>query len=156
MNRWTGKCYWGFLGSGISKSSIDNTCNTDKIILISRFEEADVRSKLSNNGFKLMEATGAGYKILSVALGHVAAYVLSRGSTFKWDTCGPQALLSSLGGGIIEFKEFVINPNSETLSVNYLPIGTNFSNRAGLIAYKDPQILESFKYILCNKSSNPN
>ncbi|KAL6433896.1 hypothetical protein ACFW04_005839 [Cataglyphis niger] len=155
-SQWTGRCYWGFLGSGISKSSIGNTSNNDKIILISRFEEADVRSKLLNNGFRLLEATGAGYKILSVALGQVAAYILSKGTTFKWDTCAPQALLLSLGGGIIEFKEFVVNPNSENLSVNYLPIGTNFSNRAGLIAYKDPQILESFKYILCNKSSNPN
>ncbi|GAB1863670.1 Inositol polyphosphate 1-phosphatase [Camponotus japonicus] len=152
-SQWIGKCYWGFLGSGISKSSINNTCNADKIILLSRFEDADVKSKLLNNGFRLVEATGAGYKILSVALGQAAAYILSKGSTYKWDTCGPQALLLSVGGGIIEFKEFIINPNSENLSVNYLPIGTNFSNRAGLIAYRDPQILERFKCILC-KSSN--
>ncbi|KMQ91776.1 inositol polyphosphate 1-phosphatase-like protein [Lasius niger] len=151
-SQWTGKCYWGFLGGGISKSSINNACNADKIILLSRFEDADVKSKLLNNGFRLVEATGAGYKILSVALGEAAAYILSKGSTYKWDTCGPQALLLSVGGGIIEFKEFIINPNSENLSVNYLPIGTNFSNRAGLIAYRDPQILESFKCILCKSS----
>ncbi|XP_020299360.1 inositol polyphosphate 1-phosphatase isoform X2 [Pseudomyrmex gracilis] len=149
-SQWTGKCYWGFVGGGISKSSINITGKTeDKIVLISRFEDADVKSKLVNSGFRLLEATGAGYKILSVALGQVAAYILSRGSTYKWDTCGPQALLSSVGGGIIEFKEFVVNPHSDNLSVNYLPIGTNFSNRLGLIAYRDPQILETFKCILC-------
>ncbi|XP_018056091.1 PREDICTED: inositol polyphosphate 1-phosphatase [Atta colombica] len=147
--QWTGKCYWGFLGGGIAKSSISNACNVDKIILLSHFEDADVKSKLLNSGFKLVEATGAGYKILSVAIGQAAAYILSKGSTYKWDTCGPQALLSSIGGSIIEFKEFIVNPDSDNLSVNYLPIGTNFSNRAGLIAYRDPQILETFKCILC-------
>ncbi|XP_067203103.1 inositol polyphosphate 1-phosphatase isoform X2 [Linepithema humile] len=154
-SQWIGRCYWGFLASGISKSSISNACNDDKIILLSRFEDADVKSKLLNSGFRLVEATGAGYKILSVALGQAAAYILSKGSTYKWDTCGPQALLSSVGGGIIEFKEFIVHPNSnlENLNVNYLPVGTNFSNRTGLIAYRDPQILETFKCIL-SKSSN--
>ncbi|KYN08646.1 PREDICTED: inositol polyphosphate 1-phosphatase [Cyphomyrmex costatus] len=147
-SQWTGKCYWGFLSGGVAKSSINNTCNIDKIILLSHFEDADVKSKLLNSGFRLVEATGAGYKILSVAIGQAAAYILSKGSTYKWDTCGPQALLSSIGGSIIEFKEFIINPDSDNLSVNYLPIGTNFSNRAGLIAYRDPQILETFKCIL--------
>ncbi|XP_012524672.1 inositol polyphosphate 1-phosphatase isoform X2 [Monomorium pharaonis] len=152
-SQWTGKCYWGFLGGGIAKSSISNACSADKIILLSRFEDADVKSKLLNSGFRLVEAAGAGYKILTVAIGQAAAYILSKGSTYKWDTCGPQALLSSVGGNIIEFKEFIVNPDSDNLSVNYLPIGTNFSNRAGLIAYRDPQILETFKSILSKSSS---
>ncbi|KAL0128257.1 hypothetical protein PUN28_003489 [Cardiocondyla obscurior] len=151
-SQWIGKCYWGILGGGIAKSSISNTSNVDKIILLSRFEDADVKSKLLNHGFRLVEVAGAGYKILNVAIGQATAYILSKGSTYKWDTCGPQALLSSVGGGIIEFKEFIVHPDSENLSVNYLPIGTNFSNRAGLIAYKDPQILEAFKCILCRPS----
>ncbi|XP_011873372.1 PREDICTED: inositol polyphosphate 1-phosphatase [Vollenhovia emeryi] len=152
-SQWTGKCYWGFLSAGIAKSSISDTCsNVDKIILLSRFEDADVKSKLLNSGFRLVEVAGAGYKILSVAIGQAAAYILSKGSTYKWDTCGPQALLSSVGGSIIEFKEFIVNPDSDNLSVNYLPIGTNFSNRAGLIAYRDPQILETFKGILSRSS----
>lgn len=148
-----GKCYWGFLEYGVGKTSINDACSADKIILLSRFEDADVKSKLVDSGFRLMEATGAGYKILSVALGQAAAYILSKNSTYKWDTCGPQALLSSVGGGIIEFKEFVVRPNSENLSLNYLPVGTNFSNSRGLIAYRDPQILETFKGILCKPSN---
>ncbi|XP_032663609.1 inositol polyphosphate 1-phosphatase [Odontomachus brunneus] len=148
-SQWSGKCYWGFLECGVGKTSISETCNADKIILLSRFEDVDVKSKLLDSGFRLIEATGAGYKILSVALGQAAAYILSKNSTYKWDTCGPQALLSSTGGGIIEFKEFIIRPNSENLSLNYLPVGTNFSNSRGLIAYRDPQILETFKCILC-------
>lgn len=152
-SQWTGKCYWGFLECGIGKTSINDTCKADKIILLSRFEDPEVKSKLLNSGFRLVEATGAGYKILSVALGQAAAYILSKSSTYKWDTCGPQALLSSVGGGIIEFKEFVVRPNSENLSLNYLPVGTNFSNNRGLIAYRDPEILETFKRILCKHAS---
>lgn len=55
-------------------------------------------------GFVLIEAAGAGYKILMVAKGATDAYVLSKDTTFKWDTCAPHALLKALGGGIVEFK----------------------------------------------------
>lgn len=147
LNRWTGKCYWGFLENGISKTSIDNKCNADKIILLSRSEDPDVKSKLISGGFTLVEAAGAGYKILNVALGRAGAYILSKNSTYKWDTCGPQALLSSVGGGIVEFKEFIAN--AKNLDLKYLSTGSNFSNSGGLIAYRDPQILGTLKDILC-------
>jgi inositol polyphosphate 1-phosphatase len=33
------------------------------------------------------------------------AYILSPPTTFKWDTCAPQAILSALGGGIINYQD---------------------------------------------------
>lgn len=56
-------------------------------------------------GEQLCFASGAGYKMLCVALGLADAYVLSEGSTFKWDSCGPHAILRALGGGIVDLAE---------------------------------------------------
>lgn len=113
-------------------------------------EDANVKSKLLGAGFTLVEAAGAGYKTLNVALGHVDAYILSKGSTYKWDTCGPQALLRSLNGGIIEFQNFIKDPDSDYVDVKYLSTSSDFSNSNGLIAYRNFEILSTLKSILCN------
>lgn len=33
--------------------------------------------------------------------GQAAGYILSKGTTFRWDTCGPHAVLKGKGGNII-------------------------------------------------------
>ncbi|XP_029038584.2 inositol polyphosphate 1-phosphatase [Osmia bicornis bicornis] len=149
-SQWKGNCYWGFVENDIRKCSIDQESTDKKIIVLSRVEDANVKSKLLDAGFTLVEAAGAGYKILSVALGHVDAYILSKGSTYKWDTCGPQALLRSLNGGIIEFRNFIKDPDSDYVDVKYLSTSFNFSNSNGLIAYRNFEILSTLKSILCN------
>lgn len=123
--------------------------NNKKIIILSRVEDENIKSKLLDAGFILVEAAGAGYKILSVALGQVDAYILSKSSTYKWDTCGPQALLRSLHGGIIEFQSFINNFDSDYINIKYLSTSTNFSNSNGLIAYRNFEILQTLKSILC-------
>lgn len=147
--RWKGNCYWGFMEKGVGTCSIVKETTNKKIIVLSRVEDENVKSKLLGAGFTLVEAAGAGYKILSVALGQVDAYILSKGSTYKWDTCGPQALLRSLDGGIIEFQSFISNPDSDYMDVKYLPTSTNLSNSNGLIAYRNFETLQTLKSILC-------
>ncbi|CAL7940693.1 unnamed protein product [Xylocopa violacea] len=148
-SRWKGNCYWGYVENNIGKCSIVKESNNKKRIVLSRVEDENVKSKLLNAGFTLVEAAGAGYKILNVALGQVDAYILSKGSTYMWDTCGPQALLRSLGGEIIEFQSFIKNPNSDYIDVKYLPTSMKFSNSNGLIAYRNFETLETLKSILC-------
>lgn len=149
LNRWKGNCYWGFVENNVGTCSIVNEFTDKKTIILSRVEDENVKCKLLDAGFTLVEAAGAGYKILSVALGQVDAYILSKGSTYKWDTCGPQALLRSLNGGIIEFQDFVNNPDLNYIDVKYLSTSTNFSNSNGLIAYRNFETLQTLKSILC-------
>lgn len=149
FHRWKGNCYWGFMEKDVGTCSIVKETTNKKIIVLSRVEDENVKSKLLGAGFTLVEAAGAGYKILSVALGQVDAYILSKGSTYKWDTCGPQALLRSLDGGIIEFQSFISNPDSDYMDVKYLPMSTNLSNSNGLIAYRNFETLQTLKSILC-------
>jgi len=155
-NRWMGKCYWGITTSNITTSSINNSinCESNKLILISQSEDEEVRTKLLDKGFTLLEATGAGYKLLQVALGYAGAYILSKSSTYKWDTCGPQAILASLGGNIIEFEEFIVRPTADDLTITYLSACMNVCNKSGLIAYRDVENLKNIKYAICEPYLN--
>ncbi|XP_076244306.1 inositol polyphosphate 1-phosphatase [Calliopsis andreniformis] len=148
-SQWKGNCYWGFINNGIRKSSVSKEPDNKKVVVLSRVEDINIKSKLLDAGFTLVEATGAGYKILSVALGQADAYILSKGSTYKWDTCGPQALLRSLDGGVIEFQSFISTSDSNYLDIKYISITGNFSNSNGLIAYRNFETLETLKSILC-------
>lgn len=136
------------MGNNIGKSSVVKELKNKKIIVLSRVEDADIKSKLLSAGFTLVEAAGAGYKTLNVVLGHADAYILSKSSTYKWDTCGPHALLRSLGGGIIEFQSFISKSDSNYSDVKYTSTANNFSNLNGLVAYRNFETLEALKSVL--------
>ena len=48
---------------------------------------------------------GAGYKALCVIKHNVQVYLLTKGSTYKWDTCAPHAILRAQGGGLCDYKQ---------------------------------------------------
>lgn len=147
---WKGSCYWGLFDNGIKNCSIKNEDDEDKNleeenlkckVLLSRFESHEMKTRLIEKGFTPIEAAGAGYKILSVATGQVDAYILTKGTTYRWDTCGPQAILRSLGGGIIDFQNCQANPNSIFADINYA--NSEISNKGGLIAFRDSKTLNN-------------
>ena len=55
-------------------------------MILSLTEPSEMVEKLKVH-FELVEAGGAGYKILCVVLGLVDIYITSKPSTYKWDTC---------------------------------------------------------------------
>nr|CAD7406725.1 unnamed protein product [Timema cristinae] len=90
------------------------------------FENSALVSSLNGAGYSLAEAAGAGYKLLCVADGCADAFVLLKSSTYFWDTCGPHALLRSMGGGILDCKsitcmEVVIKLFSELVEFGVNP-----------------------------------
>lgn len=115
------------------------------MILLSRTEDSTIKAKLEEAGFTLVEAAGAGYKSLNVALGYASAYLLSRGSTYRWDTCAPQALLQSLNGGIVDFKQL---HSDEMKNLVYNTASTKYNNENGLIAYRDEMVLQKIQRLL--------
>ncbi|KAL2746460.1 inositol polyphosphate 1-phosphatase [Vespula maculifrons] len=153
---WNGSCYWGYLEtdtgkcySSIVKDFVYDTDETSKTIFIGRSEDEDLKSKLRKAGFILIEIAGAGNKILNVALGMAAAYVLSKNSTYKWDTCAPQAILRSLGGGIVDYQKFLESTDLDDLDLKYSTTSANAANNGGLIAYRNVEMLLTLKQILC-------
>ncbi|KAH0560850.1 inositol polyphosphate 1-phosphatase [Cotesia glomerata] len=144
-SRWQGNCYWGLYSGGKIQSSLTSSLNQNNIVVLSRYEDPTIKSKLSNCGFKLIEVTGAGYKILTVATSQADAYVLSKSSTYKWDTCGPHAILRSLGGNIIDFKKFSTNHDEDPseFAIKYNDGDeAKHSNAGGLIAYRNSETLQ--------------
>jgi len=76
-----------------------------RAVVFSSSEAESIQSRLSRAGYEPVHAAGAGYKILSVIDGLACAFVLTKGSCFKWDTCAPHAALLAQGGGIVDFKK---------------------------------------------------
>ncbi|XP_008211543.1 inositol polyphosphate 1-phosphatase [Nasonia vitripennis] len=149
-SRWKGMCYWGFSNDSVSCCSIRNNEEpTNRIVLTSRFEEPSIKSKLIDAQFRIIEPAGAGYKIISVALGQAAAYVLSKSSTYKWDVCGPHAILRSQGGGLLDFKKYRDNQDCCDSGMKYSNVDSEAANKGGLIAFREKEILDSLTNILC-------
>lgn len=148
---WRGKHFWG-----VSCGSI-NVCSVSRpkegpggglSVVLSSSEKQVVKEALSSlcGPDKLMYASGAGYKILCVIQGLADAYVLSEGSTFKWDSCAPHALLRALGGGVVDLKKCLQNssaPQDHQAELTYHQSYTEckgadrWANHGGLVAYRD-------------------
>lgn len=143
-------CYWGFSDNSISYCSIHHKEEpTSNVVLLSRIEDPDIKTKLEESQFKILEAAGAGYKLISVALGQAAAYVLSKGSTYRWDICGPHSVLQSQGGGLLDFKKYTSHPDCFGAIMKYSNMDSEVSNEGGLIAYRNRETLDILTNVLC-------
>jgi inositol polyphosphate 1-phosphatase len=121
-------------------------------VTLSTSENKDLLSKLGEK-YELVYSSGAGYKLLCVADHLVDLYFLSKGSTFKWDTCAPHAILLAQGGGIVDFQTAVGALQNvrerrgmlEAYQLKYHTRNSSFSpdsvdcwaNGNGIIAYSD-------------------
>jgi inositol polyphosphate 1-phosphatase len=120
-------------------------------------EKLDLKSQLHLAGYTIAEVAGAGYKQLCVARGDADIYVLSKGTTFRWDTCGPHAILRALGGGIVSYNKVLeIGRNLEESELNYSenhiaesPSSASLHcNHDGLIAFRDGSLLQELIQVL--------
>lgn len=112
-----------------------------QVVLVSSSEDGKIKSRLKEGGFNVVEAAGAGYKLLCVATGLAVAYVLSKPSTFYWDTCAVQAVLTAQEGGVVNYKKAlsqVIQPIKVSQKSQRLEECCNID---GLIAYSDTDML---------------
>ncbi|GLG97281.1 Inositol polyphosphate 1-phosphatase [Gryllus bimaculatus] len=122
------------------------------VVVLSSSESSDLKERLTERGYLVVEAAGAGYKCLVVALGQADAYLLSRGTTYRWDICGPHALLLAQNGGIIQF---VPAEQGSIQEISYLETDDDKSeginqwcNKDGVIAYRNAQFLGEIVHLL--------
>lgn len=148
---WRGKHFWG-----VSCGSV-NVCSVSRpkegpggglSVVLSSSEKQVVKEALTSlcGPDKLMYASGAGYKILCVIQGLADVYVLSEGSTFKWDSCAPHALLRALGGGVVDLTKCLQSSSGaqdHQAELTYHQPHTEckgadrWANHGGLVAYRD-------------------
>ncbi|XP_022080167.1 inositol polyphosphate 1-phosphatase-like [Acanthaster planci] len=109
-NQWQGRYVWGISHGNLQANSLTPVFNDlpstrGLSVITSCSENEDIRAALHRlTCGKIRYASGAGYKILCAVERRVDAYILTAGSTFKWDTCGPHAILRSLGGGVVDLQ----------------------------------------------------
>lgn len=144
--RWRGKCYWGMCTTTLTASSLSVPGVRSNIICISGSEDTKIKGELRQKGFQLVGAAGAGYKILAVITGLADAYILSKNSTFKWDTCGPQAILRALGGDLFNYRDAAagvltaVAYKDDCGHEDNVKGVSKYCNKGGIIACRDSSI----------------
>ena len=119
FSSWKSRCLWGICYGDIKIHSYEvekhlssPTNREHNLIITSSSEDENVQKKLKQE-FDLCYAAGVGYKTLCVLDHTVDAYLLSKGSTYHWDTCAPHVILLAMGGGIIAYKSALENPKDD-------------------------------------------
>lgn len=156
---WRGKHFWGVSCDGLNTCSVSRPKPGPGPVLsavLSSSEKASVKDALSSlcGADRLMYASGAGFKILCVIQGLADVYVLSEGSTFKWDSCAPHALLRAMGGGVVDLS-VALKSGSAPVELTYHQPNEErtgadrWANCGGLVAYRDSEqlckVLEALK-----------
>ncbi|XP_051886006.1 inositol polyphosphate 1-phosphatase-like [Pristis pectinata] len=182
--RWSGQYFWGLSYKGINICSLQTDVNAatqpadDQVdvsrqkeemqdgddnlsAVISTSESESIKSALSM--LRLYYAAGAGYKSLCAVQGFVSVYLLSEDTTFKWDCCAPHAILKSLGGGMVDFRECLKRRKLGNLDelpelvyntpVNGATGADRWANKGGLVAYRCRKHLDTIMNII--SSVNP-
>ncbi|XP_062324071.1 inositol polyphosphate 1-phosphatase [Osmerus eperlanus] len=158
---WKGQHFWGVSYGSFKACSVDRPKDGTKestggggiSVVLSSSEKQAVKEALTPlcGLDRLMYASGAGYKILCVIQGLADIYVLSEGSTFKWDSCAPHALLRALGGGMVDLAECLRSSSGEKGHQEELtyhrphkesPGADRWANQGGLVAYLDSKLLQ--------------
>nr|XP_049694933.1 inositol polyphosphate 1-phosphatase [Helicoverpa armigera] len=129
---------WG--GSDVKEN------NENNIILMSSAEKPEIADTFREAGWEVKSLPGAGHKLLKVVLGEAAAYIMSQGTTFRWDTCAPHSILRARGGDLITFSTHGPITYNDEMDME----SQNYSNKEGIIAYSDASISATIKKILNN------
>lgn len=114
--------------------------------MTSSSETDEARAALRRAGYAVATASGAGYKMLCVALGVVKCYALTKDSTFEWDTCAAHAMLASQGGAACHCRRTSAEP------LTYRPKtaggGRAHCNADGVIASRDLRTVDRVHAVL--------
>ncbi|KAJ1520964.1 hypothetical protein ONE63_004039 [Megalurothrips usitatus] len=157
-DQYVGRCCWGVCWGEVRIFS-NPICDCDsqsKLIAISGSENPEIKTSLEEAGYTVCQAAGAGYKLYCVILGIAQAYILTRDSTFKWDTCGPQAILRAHGGDILIFSTLGEHNRSVRYTKNDVDEGVpdlmaQYCNRGGIVAYRSANTLCDIINALCEE-----
>lgn len=131
------KVFWGVSIGELRANNIPSSEDAHKIAIFSTSEDPQVLDKIKQNKYELAFSAGAGHKILKIILNDAKWFLLTKGSTYKWDTCAPHAILNSLGGGVLDLKESL-----KVKSAVNLIYSVEKENSNGIFAYQNQNQLK--------------
>lgn len=125
---------WGVCMEELKVTNLpERTTKNTKLAVVSPSEDEKYIKALRDLGYTVVFSAGAGHKILKVITGDADLYLLSRNTTFKWDTCGPHAILNAIEGGLFKIEEII--ESGSVLEVDYSDERDNV-NKGGLLALR--------------------
>lgn len=95
--------------------------------------------------YDVVFSAGAGYKLLSLILGYADLLLVSKGTTFLWDTCSAHAILRSMGGNLINLKETLETKKPTDLQYHMSSVKCNFG---GILGFRTQEQLIGFSKLL--------
>ncbi|KAI5646457.1 inositol monophosphatase family domain-containing protein [Phthorimaea operculella] len=145
VNDSKGNILWG---ASYGKTNCSNVVKTrkseNKTVLMSSAEISDIIEKFKETGWNVKSFPGAGNKLRKVAAGEAEAYIVSKGTTFRWDTCAPHAILKATGGDLLCYT------TRQPVTYN-LPDDCDTqqcANIGGIIAYSNTDVLNEVIKVL--------
>ncbi|XP_050070685.1 inositol polyphosphate 1-phosphatase [Anopheles maculipalpis] len=141
-DRYDGKIYWGMSIGDLKFNNIAPHEPDARIAILSPSEQSKYVEFIRNQlKYDVIYSSGAGYKILKIATGEAELFLLSKGTTYKWDTCAPQAILRSMNGDLFNLQDTLINKSVKKISYQDRKVTRNLG---GLIAYQNIDKLREF------------
>ncbi|XP_049306342.1 inositol polyphosphate 1-phosphatase isoform X2 [Bactrocera dorsalis] len=138
--------FWGVCLPDLQANNcqFERPSRDNRLGIFSSSENGDILQRIMELGYEFAFAAGAGHKALKVITWEVDLYLLSKGSTFKWDTCAPQAILRSLGGDIYSYRGSISECKPVPLCYQEVSeeVDNPKCNKDGLIAVRDVELLE--------------
>lgn len=146
-NMYNSSMFWGVCLSTLQAHNCAFEARDEgrRLGIFSSSENSDILQRFLDLGYEFAFSAGAGHKALKVITHEVDVYLLSKGSTFMWDTCAPQAILRALGGDILDFKASVAEQKAISLTYLSTDIESNPDwkrNAGGIIAVRSVSDLE--------------
>lgn len=133
-NSYTSKIVWGICMGDLKVTNLpDSNVKNTKLALVSKAEDEKYIKALRDLGYTVVYSAGAGYKMLKVICGEADLFLLSKNTTFKWDTCAPHAILNAIDGGLFKIDD-IIESNS-IIEIDYCDERDN-ANEGGLLALR--------------------
>jgi inositol polyphosphate 1-phosphatase len=145
------KVFWGVcLNNGVKLNNIQQLHNNEHIVVLSASEDKKFKKMLKELKYTVIYAAGAGHKILKVITGEADLFLLSQNTTYKWDTCAPQAILNSSNGVLINLRESIVACSLKDVSyIDAIDEVCEHKNEGGLVAIRDAQnflqLMQSFR-----------
>ncbi|VVC91516.1 unnamed protein product [Leptidea sinapis] len=98
-----GRTIWGLQEVGVGGFTLAPPPDSLVITTTRSHSNAIVENALQvMNAQQILRVGGAGYKVLQLLEGKASIYVFASPGCKKWDTCGPEAILSAAGGKLTD------------------------------------------------------
>lgn len=145
------KIYYGvsYADTKLNNVKPRSESRTDRIALLSSSEQTKFTKFLKQKlRYEIVYSSGAGHKILKCITDDADLNLLSRGTTFKWDTCAGQAILMSMGGNILSLNDTIFSGKPVPLAYGKNEANCNIG---GILAYREEKTITEIIAIFSGK-----